>query len=286
MSATVRLLRERRSKAFEVICAGDPQWRLLRDPHEVSLSGVSFRSRVVEVAALLAGRRIRVGVATVLDDDTFGRRSLERIAAMGADVGGVVLGSPGSRLVVVDRGGGQSGVLAEREPERGLEVPSGWSSRVLLLSGLSPVTSAAAALCKAARKARREGSTVVVDFNAGVRLWAGRDPRTTFMVLREADVVRCDFGDLVAVGVDPATVRNAMRASATLVVNDTRGATATGLFGEVQCAPRDGDMLGAEPAGEVFTAAICAELARPHTTAESPPGRWHRVLREAASTTA
>jgi sugar/nucleoside kinase (ribokinase family) len=197
-----------------------------------------------------------------------------------------VLAPPVSGLVVVDNGGAQSGVLAERDPGHGLDVPPGWSSQLLLLSGLSPVTSAAAALCKAARRARRDGTTVVLDFNTSLRLWAGRDPRTVFMVLREADVARCSFADLAVLGVDTATVRGAMRPSATLVINDAAGATATGPFGEVRFAMRDGDRIRAQRAGDRCTAAICAELASEGTPTESPSARWHRVLRQWASAVA
>jgi sugar/nucleoside kinase (ribokinase family) len=277
------LVQARRPKTFDVICAGEPQWRLVRSHEGLARSSVRFRSSVLEIGRLLARTGIRVGLATVLDDDEQGRRAVQGLAATGVDVGGVVLSSAVRSLVVVDAGGGQSGVLAEREPERALDVPPAWSSDVLLLSGLSPLTSVAAALCKAARKARRDGTTVVVDFNASLRLWAGREPRTTFMVLREADVVGCTFADLAVLGVDAATVRKAMRAEAVLVIHDTTGATATGPFGEVRCALPRGDRHAAGMASDACTATICAELAGSSTPGESQGGRWHRVLRRWSS---
>jgi hypothetical protein len=98
------------------------------------------------------------------------------------------------------------------------------------------------------------------------------------MVLREADVVRCSHIDLAVLGTESASVRRAMRPDATLVVGDGAGTTATGTFGEVRVKGR---ARAAQDAGEECTAAICAELARPHRDAprnESPDGRWHRVL--------
>ena len=156
---------------------------------------------------------------------------------------------------------------------------------MLLLSGLSPVTSTAAALCKAARKARREGTMVVLDLVAGLRLWAGRDPRIIAMVLREVDVVRCSFADLAVLGVDAASVRRAMRPTATLVINDAGGAVAAGAFGEVR-VPAKGDVPRAQGAGDSCTAAICAEWARPSALDGSLDARWHRVLERCTSATA
>jgi sugar/nucleoside kinase (ribokinase family) len=200
--------------------------------------------------------------------------------ALGIDVDGVTLAAPTADVVVVDAAGGQLGVLAERGSARDFEIPPVWSSRVLLLSGLSPVTSKAAALCKAARRARREGTIVVLDVAGSLRQWTGRDPRTVSMVLREADVVRCGAMDLAVLGTDSASVRRAMRPDATLVVGDHTGTTATGASGEVRVAARS---RTPKDAGEETTAAICAELARPHRAAESQDGRWHRVLREWAA---
>jgi sugar/nucleoside kinase (ribokinase family) len=263
---------------FDVVCVGTPHWRIAHPPDGLATTGVHFRSGIINAARLLAREGIRVGLATVLDDDVFGRTWLDRTAALGIDVSGVSLATPATSLVVVDAAGSQSVVLSEREAEHDLHVPAEWSSQVLLLSGLSPVTSTAAALCKAARKARREGTMVVLDLTASMRLWTGRDPRTVAMVLREVDVVRCTFADLAVLGGDVASLRRAMRPSATLVINDARGAVAAGTFGEVTCSMPATDALRAWDGSDSCTAAICAEWARPSALAESLGGRWHRVL--------
>lgn len=153
------------------------------------------------------------------------------------------------------------------------------AAQVLLLSGLSPAVAHAGALCKAARSARRAGSIVVVDVNARRRLWAGQDSRAIRMVVREADVVRCSTEDLAVLRMDLATIRAAMRRTAVLVVTDgIRPARVTGAFGEVTQAPRVLAPLRPAGAGDAFTAAICAELAR-----VGPPGIermevWERAL--------
>jgi sugar/nucleoside kinase (ribokinase family) len=264
-----------------VICAGEPLWRAARLAGG-DLAAPATSAGLLDVARMLARRALRVGLAIVLDDDRFGRSFVAEATSTGIDVGGVMLTPPAAGLVVVDAAGGQLGVLSERGTEREFEVPQAWSSRVLLLSGLSPVTSKAAALCRAARRARREGTIVVLDAVGSLRQWTGGDPRTVAMVLREADVVRCGHIDLAVLGTESASVRRAMRPDATLVVGDNAGTTATGAFGEVRVKGR---ARAAQDAGEECTAAICADLARPQGAgarsappAETPDGRWHRVL--------
>jgi fructokinase/2-dehydro-3-deoxygluconokinase len=275
MAPIPRLVRGRR--AFDVICAGEPLWRAARLAGG-DLAAPTTSAGLLEIARMLSRRTLRVGLAIVLDDDRFGRSSVAEATSMGIDVGGVTLAPPAAGLVVVDASGGQLGVLSERGMAPAFEVPTAWSSRVLLLSGLSPVTSKAAALVRAARRARREGTTVVLDAVGSLRQWTGHDPRTVAMVLREADVVRCSHIDLAVLGTESASVRRAMRSDATLVVGDGAGTTATGAFGEVRVKGR---ARAGQDAGEECTAAICAELARPHRggpSAETPDGRWHRVL--------
>ncbi len=280
MFATTRVVPEPgRARRFDAICAGEALWKLAPAS---SATGVRLRpgGGAVNVALALAREGLRVGLATVLADDDFGRGSSERIAASGVDIGGVALARPRRGFVLVDATGGasQAPTFAEEEPP--LEVPVGWSSQILILSGLSPVISHAAALCKAARAARRQGALVIVDFNASLHVWVGRDPRTVRAVLREVDVARCSFADLAVLGMDVATVRGALRRSAVLVVSDgVRGAVATGPFGEVASAPREAIPLRPIGTGDAFTAALCAALVRPGEPGESPSALWHRALR-------
>ena len=278
MHSSARFVGDVLPASFDVVCAGEPSWTVTR-----AREGMRFRAGVVDIARRLARARVRVGLATVLDDDRRGRAALERIAAMGIDVTGVTLAAPGSALVVVDASGGQSAARAEQRAARCFDVPSHWSAPVLLLSGLSPVTSTAAAMCKAARRARREGTTVVLDLAASLREWSDSDPRTISMVLRESDVVRCSLADLLVVGVDVATVRQSLRPDAALVVHDATRVAALGGFGEVEHAHRSGDAAAAADAGYSLSAVICAQIARPSADVESASGRWHRILRRWAS---
>lgn len=281
MSSPIQLSSAVERQTFDVICAGEALWRgigLRRDHAAREPSAAVF-----EIARLLARAEARVGLAAVIDDDRRGRSAVEELAALRIEVSGVKLAPPSANLIVVDAAGGQSGVLADDRHRTLFEIPLAWSSQVLLLSGLSSVTSKAAAVCKAARRARRDGTLVVLDLSGSLREWAGHDPRTITMVLREADVVRCSFVDLAVLGTDTARVRGAMRAEATLVLHDAHGATAMGRFGEIRVEAREMDR---ERASEVSAAAIGFELARPRRRIESEDARWHRVLREVAKAVA
>ena len=261
------------SAVFDVICAGEALWRTSAAPRAVRLP----RAGLFEVARRLARSEVRVGLATVVEDDRAGRAALAELTSLGVDTSGVQLAAARRELVIVDAAGAQCAVTSEQDGAgvTDFEVPREWSSRVLLLSGLSPVTAQLAAYCKAARSARRRGALVVLDVVGSLRRWAGRDARMIAMVLREADVVRCSLLDLAVLGTDPAAVRASLRASATLVVHDDAATTASGAFGEVRV--RTTDPSSAAHA-EACTAAICAEHARPKRLAETASARWHRIL--------
>ncbi len=268
-------------RSFDVICAGEA----LVGVAEAADSSMRFRlgGGAINAALALARQGLRVGLATVLSDDTLGRATKERIAEAGVDVGGVQLAQPASGIVLV-RGGARQ-VVEVRDQERPVSVPEGWSSQVLLLSGMSPIVSHGAALCRAARAGRRAGSVVVVDVNARWELWEGRDARSILMVLREADVVWCSAEDLFGLNMDAAAMRAALRKNAVLALSDGAGsAFASGPFGEVARGPEARGASGADAAttlgdaGDAFATAICAELARAGRPGEQSGELWSRAL--------
>lgn len=263
-------------KTFDVICAGEARWNLVsteRTPDP--LAPLRFRPGGAIDAALALGRRgLRVGLATAISDDTMGRKLLEKVAFSGVDIGGVALASPHTGLVFLEGTEGVKDVVPYREDERPVAVPSTWKSEVLLLSGVSPVLSHGAALCKAARAARKSATTIVLDVNASLRLWAGRDPRAIRAILREVDVVRCTREDLATLRIDVAEVRASMRPNAVLVMdNGSDGAWAAGPFGEVARARRRA--ADSREGVESLPASICAELSRKH---RDDPEMWERAL--------
>lgn len=189
-----RVIEKLRPERFDVICAGQPLWR----GSIPSLGRVvpDRSSAFVNVTQMLTLSGLHVGWAAVLEDDRLGRALLAEMAALDVDVDAVRLASVGTDLVVVDASGGWSGLVSNRTSAIQVEVPDSWSCQVLLLSGLIPVTSSLAGFCRAARRARRNGTVVVLDLVGSLRDWNGHDPRVISMVLREADVVRCSLFDV------------------------------------------------------------------------------------------
>ncbi|MFO0759587.1 MAG: PfkB family carbohydrate kinase [Byssovorax sp.] len=268
----------RLATTFDVICAGEALWDLAHP------DGASLRLRpgggAVNAAVALARSGLRVGLAAALADNAPGRALLAKVAAAGVDVRGVALVPARTGLVVLEGTGGAQHMIAHRaEDELPVSIPDGWAAPVLLLSGVSPALAPIAGLCRAARAARRAGTTVVVDLNARWRLWAGRDPRTLHALLREADVVRCSLADLFGLQIDDAQVRAVMRPSSALVLTQGAGAArAVGPFGEIVLSPPVVATTTAAGVGDAFTAAICAEIARAGDHGPERPDLWTRAI--------
>ncbi len=256
---------------FHVICAGEALMDLVT-PKGASLADAgSLRMQAgggaVNAALALASAGLRVGLAAAVGDDRLGRALIAKVARAGVDVGGARVAPPRTGLVFVDAGGEglERAIVAYRSAEEpAVTVPQGWESEVLLLSGLSPHVSHAAAFCKAARAARKRGTVVVVDVNARRRVWKDGDPRSIRSLLKEADVVRASTQDLAVLYHDVPALRASMRKSGVLVLTNGAGpAQAIGPFGEVVRAPKA--MIARDPAGagDAFTAAVCEAIVRP-----------------------
>lgn len=266
--------------ALDVVCLGEAVWDLT----PFGESGMRFRpgGGAVTSAVALARSGLRVGLAAALGDQSASRALVSRVAAAGVDVRGVRLVQAHTGLVVLEAAGGAQRVIPHRaEDNLPADVPEGWEAPVLLISGVSPALAPMAGLCRAARRARRTGAHVVVDLNTRWHVWAGRDPRTLHALLREADVVRCSAADLFVLELDEARLRAVARPSSTLVLTHGAGvARAMGPFGEVAIAPSS-VVQTATGAGDVFTATICAELARDRAHGPERPAFWAQALRRA-----
>jgi sugar/nucleoside kinase (ribokinase family) len=274
---------------FDVICVGEVTWKLAMSERPASgpraaLAHLRPSGGPMNIALQLRSQGLRVGLAAVLPDDTRGRTAYARLAEHGVDISGVTFARARPGLVVVDARGDANELFAALEETPPFELPRGWSSQLLLLSGLSPVVSHAAALCRAARRARRDGSLVLIDFNAALNVWAGRDARTIRMVLREVDVARCSIADLAVLGMERESVRAALRPDATFVVSEPDGrVSATGPFGEVTASRATSSdarrMAFRAGAGDALTASLCAALTAKAEKTESAASMWDRVLR-------
>jgi sugar/nucleoside kinase (ribokinase family) len=197
---------------FDVVCMGETLLDIGGRP-----SGGAWNASLA-----LAHSGLRVGLCGALPDGPDARK----IKAEGVDTSGIALVARPLSLV------------QRAEDDVPLELPSGWTQRLLLISGLPSALEPLAALCRAARAARRAGAFVVVDVNARRAIWNGHDPRTMHGLLREADLVRCSTKDLLSLWTDAASIESAMRARSALVRMDGLGR------------------------GDTLTAALCNELLR------------------------
>jgi sugar/nucleoside kinase (ribokinase family) len=255
-------------RSFDVICAGEASFPL----------GPRLRPRggAINAALALAHRGVRVAIATSLEDDAFGRALEARLAA--AKIGVALVRA--SRLLLT----GTSRIVLSGSEDDPFEIPDAWTSPVLLLSGVSPSVVHSAAMCRAARTARRRHTLVVLDVNARWHRWFGREPRSMRALLREADVVRCSPEDLAVLGDDATTLRSLVRRDAvTLITNNAGVVTAMGTFGQVTRAPERTLALRPRGAGDAFTASICADLVRPRERTEA---FWAQALIDAQTAAA
>jgi sugar/nucleoside kinase (ribokinase family) len=265
-------------RRFDVVCAGEALVAVAPSPVERARAG----GGAVSAALALVTQGFSVGLATSFADNASGRALYEYVRDAGVDTSAVSFVRPRG-LVVVPGTNRPGEVVACRDDDEPIAVPDAWTAPVLLLSGLSPVIEHGAALCKAARAARRLGTIVVIDVYARREVWTERDPRAIRSVLREADVVRLSAEDLAVLGVGVAMVHEALRPSAVLVVTDHAGlARATGPFGEVAPprAPRRAlpGITGPRHGSDALTAAICAELVRAGEPGEDRIELWERAL--------
>ncbi len=264
-----------------------PPQTLRVQPFDVVCAGITLESTAAipggALAAAIALARLdsRSGLVTTLRDDRKGRAMGAMLEGLALDSDGVTFSPPESGILFVSGTGGARQVASYRDQDTPIAVPAEWTAKVLLLSGVSPMTAYMASACKAARDARRRGSIVLCDLNARTFQWAGHDPRRIRMLLREADVVRGSIDDLSAIGVRESDVLASMRPTAVLVVSRARGIDyATGPFGEVVCAPEESALLRPRGSGDVFAASLAFALARAEVAFESRASFWDRALRD------
>ena len=253
MYATTRVLPEPgRVKRFDVICAGETQWKLADGP---ARGGLRLRpgGGAVNVAFALAREGLRVGLATVLSDDGLGRESLEKIAAAGIDIGAVTLAAPGVRSPLLDATGRPRPASLAHGDEEALEVPGEWASQDPAPLGavargparcgaLQGRSSRATQRCARRRRLQREPARVVGARPADGPDGAPRGRRRAVQLLRPRRA-----------RMDVATARAALRESAVSIVTDGRGgAMATGPFGEAHVVARGPAAPRPQGAGDAF----------------------------------
>lgn len=247
----------------------------------------------IGAGALTLSRRLRaeglsVGLAGIAIDGPEARAAIAAARAERVDVAGVKVVTADGALLVLD---GRAMTDAREVPLSWLEqrgrgdlagvsIPDGWSASLLALSGVSPSVEASASFCRAARAARRAGSTVLLDLNVRWKLWRGGDARVALMPLHEADVVWCTAEDLFGMNLELSALRDVLRPDAVLVTMDGEGRlSASGPFGIAQAPELD----PLPPVGDAgwFTAWISLGLAKRGRAMLLEPEPWRVALRRA-----
>lgn len=271
-------------KTFDVICLGELVSTVRSGPTSAYGPVRSGASGIVGSALALARRALRVGLVTSFPDDVAGRELHERVRAARIDTSAVTNEPPRSGILLLEgtRSGRGREVVPYRERELLLEVPSEWAASVLLLSGVSPSVSLGASLCRAARAARRAGSTVVLELRARFHAWKGRDARLLHALLSEVDVVRGRIDDLAVLALEEHDLRRRMRDDATLLLEHEGGTmVASSSRGSVVVRRAD-ERAGGSPQGDAIGAELVVDLVRDGRAVLSRGSSWETLAARAA----
>ncbi|MEO7326929.1 MAG: PfkB family carbohydrate kinase [Minicystis sp.] len=271
---------------LDVLCLGEALWDLYAPRGQPFAQAAKLAlvpgGAAVNVALHLTKLGLRAGLCAVVGDDALGQALIARVAAAGVDCAQVSSAPPRTGLVFVERAGEARHVVGYRaSDERAPLVPREIGARALFLTGVTPDAGQLAGFLQAARRARRQRVTVVLDVNARPRRWVGRDASALIPLLREADLLRCSTDDLAALGLAIGTIEASMRAKATLIVSDGAGVTrALGPFGRVERAPRAARVQDPTGAGDALTAGILAALLEEGEGGDEPRSgaSWARAI--------
>lgn len=255
----------------EIMCVGETLWDLHVPAGTplVETNHVFFEpgGSATNVALHLAKLGVRTGIVGVVGDDPLGAALIERLTREGVDVRhmhkmaartGLVLISNDPAVAVAYR-------AAEEEAQAFRYALNGeYSAQIMHFSSLLPNRTAIHALAKAAQRARKSGSTVMVDANLRPRLWRGDAVAKTnpYELLEVADAVKVSADDLKVLGVeDPQVLRDKLRPEAILFVTNgpapTRAWSPRGMV-EVDVVKLDVPM--AVGAGDAFVAGCLSTM--------------------------
>lgn len=266
---------------FDVVSLGEPLYELNRQPDGNWLTGFGGDTLNVAIAAARLGSR--AGYVTRLGDDLFAaelRALMQReaidTAAVHADEGAptglyFVTHGPSGHVFTYRRAGSAASRITPADLDPALIA----SARFLHASGISQAISETAAetVAAAISMARKAGVRVSYDTNFRPRLWAAEKARPVIeAAAAQADILKTSVEDAAALfGLStPAEIARhglGLGAGAVVVTLGARGvalATADGLEHLPGLPVAAVDATGA---GDAFTGALLAELARGATLA-------------------
>jgi len=261
---------------FDVVALGEPLYELNRQPDGNWLTGFGGDTLNVAIAATRLGSKS--AYVTRLGDDIFADElralmSREQIgtAAVGADTGAptglyFVTHGPSGHVFTYRR----AGSAASRMVPADLDPAVIASARFLHASGISQAISETAAQTVAAAIAiaRKAGVGVSYDTNFRPRLWAAEKARPVIeAAAAQADILKTSAEDAEALfGLhDPAEIGRhlmGLGAGAVVITLGKDGVVLVTRDGLEQLPGRRVAAVDATGAGDAFTGALLAELAR------------------------
>ena len=269
-----------RARTFDVVCAGETTTTVPGATFEGPFGArLRYRPGVGAVSAALAlvARGARVGLVTRFTDDAVGRDLRARLASTGMALEGATLGRAPRGIFLLEGTRRGREVVPYRDEEVTFDIPEDWGASVLLLSGVSPVISHAASLCRAARRVRRTGGCVLLDLRARYHQWKGRDARALHSLVAEADVVRARADDLAVLGWDETILASRLRQDAVLVVSRAEGLFVRGAFGELGVPARAMTEADHGPNDELV-ADLAFDVSRGSRAVLARPEIWKKAL--------
>lgn len=261
---------------FDVVALGEPLYELNRQPDGNWLTGFGGDTLNVAIAAARLGSR--AAYVTRLGDDIFAAELRGLMDREGIDTAAVAAdpGAPTGLYFVTHGPAGhvftyrRAGSAASRMTPAGLDPALIASARFLHASGISQAISDSAAetVSAAIAMARRAGVRVSYDTNFRPRLWAADKARPVIEAAAAgADILKTSTEDAEALFglAEPSAVGRhllGLGAGAVVVTRGRDGAALVTRDGVELVPGRAVAAVDATGAGDAFTGALLAELAR------------------------
>ena len=261
---------------FDVVALGEPLYELNRQPDGNWLSG--FGGDTLNVAIAVARLGSRAAYVTRLGDDIFAEELRALMVREGIDTSAVATdaGAPTGLYFVTHGPAGhvftyrRAGSAASRMTPAGLDPALIASARFLHASGISQAISETAAetVAAAIAMARKAGVGVSYDTNFRPRLWTAAKARPVVAAAAaQADILKTSAEDAEALfGLrQPAEIGRhllGLGAGAVVITRGRDGVVLVTRGGLEELPARRVAAVDATGAGDAFTGALLAELAR------------------------
>lgn len=261
---------------FDVVALGEPLYELNRQPDGNWLSGFGGDTLNVAIAAARLGSR--AAYVTRLGDDIFAEELRALMVREGIDTSAVATdaGAPTGLYFVTHGPAGhvftyrRAGSAASRMTPAGLDPALIASARFLHASGISQAISETAAetVAAAIAMARKAGVGVSYDTNFRPRLWTAAKARPVVAAAAaQADILKTSAEDAEALfGLrQPAEIGRhllGLGAGAVVITRGRDGVVLVTRGGLEELPARRVAAVDATGAGDAFTGALLAELAR------------------------